>query len=101
MFMLIAVLVLFIAILLIIFPEQIISFLLNEQHRLFSFFGTNSEGKKTERWQKMWDELLDDQQSNYSRFKYRKLWVRIWSFVLILFTVFSILFYWLFTLSPH
>ncbi len=102
MFLFVAASVLIIAILLIIFPEQIISLLLAQQHQLISFFSdANHAGDNPGWWQKIWDELLDDQQSNSNRYKYRKLWIRIWAFVLILFIISSLLFYWLTIQYPN
>ena len=96
MFLTIALLIFVASILLIIFTEQSITFLIFQQRQLLHFFGFNEqEGNNPGLAQKMWAKLLDSQDEKDDRFRHRKLWIRIWASVLILFDIFALLFYWL------
>ncbi len=88
MFMLVSVLILVVAILCIVFTEQIISVLLTQQRQLIRFFSSGDPPR-------IYDKLLDDQAANDNRFQYRKVWVRTLSVVVILFDVLAIMFYWI------
>ncbi len=88
MFMLVSVLILVVAILCIIFTEQIISVLLTQQRQLIRFFSSDDLPR-------IYDKLLDDQITNDNRFRYRKAWVRILAIMVIIFDVLVIMFYWI------
>lgn len=88
MFILVSVLILVVAILSIIFAEQIISVLLAQQRQLIRFFSPNNLPR-------IYDKLLGDQTTNDNRFRYRKVWVRILAIVVILLDVLAIMFYWI------